>query len=151
MSFFPLFIFFSPLCQPSLVVSQQALNTFLSRPFDKRTEGLVGHVDHNGCSSNGQTNLNGLESNGSETSVGKRAAFMEGGISVEGILCPHGRLDPGKAPHMKRIDRVRPIREVTLSLIDAQHDIDYLRIVHTSIWCIVRSNTGADRHMSYMC
>lgn len=76
---------------------------------------------------------------------------MEGGISVEEILCPHGRLDPGKAPNMKRIDRVRPIREVILSLIDAQHDIGYLRIVHTGSRCIVRSNTGADRHLSYMC
>ena len=139
------------MCQPSLVVGQQALNTFLSRPFDKRTEGSVDHVDLAGCSSNGQTNLNGLESNDSETSAGKPASFMEEGISVEEILCPHGRLDPGKAPHMKRIDRVRPIREAILSLVDAQHHIGYLRIIHTGIWCIVRSDTGADRHLSYMC
>jgi hypothetical protein len=149
--FFSFFFFFHPCGQPSLVVSQQALNTFLSRPFDKRTEGLVDHADHVGCSSNGQTKLNGLESNGSETSAENLASFMEGDISVEEILCPHGALDPGKAPHMKRIDRVRPIREVFLSLIDTQHHTGYLRIVHTGIWRIVRSNTGADRHMSYMC
>jgi len=34
--------------------------------------------------------------------------FVEGEISVEEILCPHGRLDPGNAADMKRIDRVRP-------------------------------------------
>ena len=113
------------------------MNTFLSRPFDKLTEGLANHVDHTGCSSNGQTNLNGLENSGSETSVGKPASLVEGGISFEEILCPHGILDPGKAPLMKRIDRVRPIREAILSLIDAQHHIGYLRIVHTDIWCII--------------
>jgi len=40
---------------------------------------------------------------------------MEGEISVEEILCPHGRLDPGKAADMKRIDHVRLIHQPTLS------------------------------------
>ena len=105
--------FFSRLLQPSLVVSQQALNTFLSRPMDKRTEGSTDHIDQTGCPSN----MNGLKSksNGSEASVRNSASFMEGTISVEEILCPHGRLDPRKAVHMKRIDRVRPNRKAILS------------------------------------
>jgi hypothetical protein len=142
--------FFSPLCQPSLVVSQQALNTFLSRPFAKCTEGLIDHADQTGCSGNGQTNLNGVNSNGSETSMQKLASPTEGAISVEEILCPHRKLDPGKAVHMKRIDRVR-LGCAFLYLIDDQNHIGCLRIVHTGIWCIVRSNTRADRHLPYMC
>jgi hypothetical protein len=50
-----------------------------------------------------------VKGNGSETSTQRLASLMEGEISIEEILCPHGRLDPGKASDMKRIDRVRPI------------------------------------------
>ena len=100
--------FFSCLWQPSIVVSQQALNTFLSRPLDKRTNGSIDQTDQTECSSNSQTRLNCVKSNGNETSVLKPASFMEGDISVEEILCSHGRLDPGKAADMKRIDHVRP-------------------------------------------
>jgi hypothetical protein len=145
------FLFFSRLWQPSLVVSQQALNTFLSRPFDKRTEGSINHVDQTKCSSNGQTSLNGLESNDSKMSVQKLASSMEGAIPVKEILCPHRRLDPGKAALMKRIDRVRPIYDAILFLIDTQNPIGYLRIARTVIWCIIRSNARAGRHLSYMC
>ncbi|KAH9993782.1 cysteine proteinase [Russula vinacea] len=93
--------------QPSLVVSQQALNTFLSRPIDMRVAGLIDHVDQSGLPSNSQspTSLNGVKGNGSETSTRRLASLMEGEISVEEILCTHGRLDPGKASDMKRIDR----------------------------------------------
>ncbi|KAF8503303.1 cysteine proteinase [Russula emetica] len=93
--------------QPSLVVSQQALNRFLTGPIDKRDAGSIHHVDQSELSSNSQsqTSLNGVKSNGSETSTRPLASFMEGEISVEEILCPHGRLDPGKAADMKRIDR----------------------------------------------
>jgi hypothetical protein len=85
--------------------------------MDKRTEGSTDHIDQTGCPSNSQTSLNGLKSksNGSEASVRNSASFMEGTISVEEILCPHGRLDPGKAAQMKRIDRVRPNRKAILS------------------------------------
>ncbi len=81
--------------------------------MNKRTEGATDHIDQTGCPSN----MNGLKSksNGSEASVRNSASFMEGTISVEEILCPHGRLDPGKAVHMKRIDRVRPNRKAILS------------------------------------
>jgi hypothetical protein len=104
------FFFHARLSQPSLVVSQQALNTFLTRPIDKRDVGSTHHVDQPEPSSNSQnqTSLNGVKSNGGETSTRPLASFMEGEISVEEILCPHGRLDPGKATDMKRIDRVRP-------------------------------------------
>lgn len=93
-----------------MVVSQQALNTFLSRPIDMRVAGLIDHVDQSGLPSNSQspTSLNGVKGNGSETSTRRLASLMEGEISVEEILCTHGRLDPGKASDMKRIDRVRP-------------------------------------------
>jgi len=94
--------FFSCLWQPSIVVSQQALNTFLSRPLDKRTNGSIDQIDQTECSSNSPTRLNCVKSNGSETSL-KPPSFMEGDISVEEILCSHGRLDPGKAADMKRI------------------------------------------------
>ena len=96
--------------QPSLVVSQQALKTFLIRPIDKLDAGSTHQVDQSEPSSNSQsqTSLNGVKTNGSETSTRPLACFMEGEISVEEILCPHGRLDPGKAADMKRIDRVRP-------------------------------------------
>jgi ubiquitin carboxyl-terminal hydrolase 48 len=99
---------FSCLRQPSIVVSQQALNTFLSRPLDKRTNGPIDQIDQTECSSNGQTSLNCVKSNGNETSALNLASFMEGDISVEEILCSHGRLDPGKVADMKRIDHVRP-------------------------------------------
>jgi hypothetical protein len=97
------------LWQQSLVVSQQALNTFLTRPIDKLDAGSTHHVDQSEPSSNSQcqTSLNGVKSNGNETSTRPLASFMEGEISVEEILCPHGRLDPGKGTDMKRIDRVR--------------------------------------------
>jgi ubiquitin carboxyl-terminal hydrolase 48 len=93
------------------VVSQQALNTFLSRPIDKRVAGSIHHVEQSGLSSNSQspTSLNGVKRNGSETSTRRLESLMEGEISIEEILCPHGRLDPGKASDMKRIDHVRPI------------------------------------------
>lgn len=96
--------------QPSLVVSQQALNTFLSRPIDKRIAGLIDHIDQSGHPSNSQslTSLNGVKGNGIETSMRQLDSLMEGEISVEEILCTHGRLDPGKASDMKRIGRVRP-------------------------------------------
>ena len=83
------------------------MNTFLSRPLDKRTNGSIDQVDQAECSSNSQTSLNCVKSNGIETSARKPASFMEGDISVEEILCSHGRLDPGKAADMKRIDHVR--------------------------------------------
>ena len=102
--------FLTRLWQLSLVVSQQALITFLTRPIDKRDAGSTLLVDQSEPSSNTQSqmSLNGVKSNGSETSTRRLASFMEGEISVEEILCPHGRLDPGKATDMKRIDRVRP-------------------------------------------
>jgi ubiquitin carboxyl-terminal hydrolase 48 len=98
------------LWQPSLVVSQQALNTFLTRPIDKFDAGSTHLVDQSEPSSNSQcqTSLNGVKSNGNETLTRPLVSVMEGEISVEEILCPHGRLDPGKAANMKRIDRVRP-------------------------------------------
>jgi hypothetical protein len=98
------------LWQPSLVVSQQALNTFLTRPIDKRDAGSTHHVDQSEPSGNSQSqrSLNGVKSNGIETSSRPLASLMEGEISVEEILCPHGRLDPAKAADMKRIERVRP-------------------------------------------
>ena len=99
---------FSCLRQPSIVVSQQALNTFLSRPLDKRTNGQIDQLDQTECPSNSQTSLNCVQSNGNETSAPKLTSFMEGDISVEEILCSHGQLDPGKAADMKRIDHVRP-------------------------------------------
>lgn len=93
------------------MVSQQALNTFLTRPIDKRDAGSTHHVDqsHSEPSANSQSqiSLNGVKTNGSETSMRPLASLMEGEISVEEILCSHGRLDPGKAADMKRIDRVR--------------------------------------------
>ena len=49
-----------------------------------------------------------MKTNGNETSTRPLSSFMEGEVSVEEVLCPHGRLDPGKAADMKRIDRVRP-------------------------------------------
>jgi hypothetical protein len=99
-------------------VSQQALNTFLSRPVDKRVASLIHHVDQSGLPSNSQSpSLNGVKGNGSETSTQPLASFMEGEISVEEILCPHGRLDPGKASDMKRIGRVCPVRQVTFILL----------------------------------
>jgi hypothetical protein len=105
------FFFFTRFWQQSLVVSHQALNTFLTRPIDKRDAGSTHHVDQShsepSTNSQGQTGLNGVKSNGSETSTRPLASLMEGEISVEEILCPHGRLDPGKAADMKRIDRVR--------------------------------------------
>ena len=109
--------FFTRLWQPSLVVSQQALNTFLTRPIDKREAGSTHHVDQSEPSSNSQnqTSLNGVKINGSETSTRPLAALMEGEISVEEILCPHGRLDPGEAADMKRIDRVSHFPHATLS------------------------------------
>lgn len=94
------------LVQPSIVVSQEALNTFLTRPLDKRTNGSIDQIDQTECSNNSQTSLNGVQGNGSETSARKPASFMEGDISVKEILCSHGRLDPGKAADMKRIDHV---------------------------------------------
>lgn len=103
--------FFTRLWQPSLVVSQQALNTFLTRPIDKRDAGSTHHVDqsHSEPSTNSQSqmSLNGVKTNGSETSMRPLASLMKGEISVEEILCSHGRLDPGKAADMKRIDLVR--------------------------------------------
>lgn len=104
------FIFFTRLWQPSLVVSQQALNTFLTRPIDKRDAGSTHHVDQPEPSSNNQSqrSLNGVKGNGIEISTRPLASFMKGEISVEEILCPHGWLDPAKAADMKRIDRVRP-------------------------------------------
>jgi hypothetical protein len=104
------FLVFTRLWQPSLVVSQQALKTFLIRPIDKLDAGSTHQVDQSEPSSNSQsqTSLNGVKSNGSEISTRPLASFMAGEISVEEILCPHGRLDPGKAADMKRIDRVRP-------------------------------------------
>ena len=114
------FLLFTRLWQPSLVVSQRALNTFLARPIDKHNAGSTHLVDQSESSSNSQsqTNLNGVKSNGGETSTRPLASFMEGEISVEEILCPHGRLDPGKAADMKRIDRVRPYpRSHIISLI----------------------------------
>lgn len=121
---FPLF---SCLWQPSIVVSQQALNTFLSRPLDKRTNGPIDQIDQTECLSNSQTGLNCVKSNGSETSVVKPASLTEGDISVEDILCSHGRLDPGKAADMKRIDRVRPELQsifsyLTIRIIQATYE-----------------------------
>jgi hypothetical protein len=93
-------------------VSQQALNTFLTRPVVKRDAGSTHHVDQSqsepSSNSQSQTSMNGVKSNGGETSTRPLASLMEGEISVDEILCPHGRLDPGKAADMKRIDRVRP-------------------------------------------
>src|SRR6266446_5743797 len=68
----------------------------------------IHQVDQSELLSNSQNkaSLNGVKSNGSETSTQRLASFMEGEISVEEILCPHGRLDPGKAADMKRIDHI---------------------------------------------
>ncbi|KAH9998092.1 cysteine proteinase [Russula compacta] len=91
--------------QPSLVVSQQALNVFLSRPIDKHAGGSNDHIDQIGSPSNCQTSLNGLTNNGGEKSMRRLTSLIEGPISIEEILCPHGGLDPAKATDMKRIDR----------------------------------------------
>ncbi|KAI0293067.1 hypothetical protein BC826DRAFT_1016774 [Russula brevipes] len=93
--------------QPSLVVSQQALNTFLSRPIDRRAGGSVDYIDQAGLPNNTQTCSNGLHDDCGEKSIqGPTSSMaMEGKIAIEEILCPHGRLDPGKTVDMKRIDR----------------------------------------------
>ncbi|KAI0306325.1 hypothetical protein B0F90DRAFT_1688970 [Multifurca ochricompacta] len=96
--------------QASLVVSQQALNRFLSQPFDKSTDSLTHHassIDQLGPTSGGQSNLNGLinHDDDGEKSEQHLSSFMAGEITVEETLCSHGRLDPGKAADMKRIDR----------------------------------------------
>lgn len=103
--------FFLRLWQPSLVVSQQALNGFLSRPIDKRAGGSNDHIDETGSPNNCHTSLNGLRNNGGERSMRRLTSFIEGEISIEEILCPHGGLDPAKATDMKRIDRVRLNRQ----------------------------------------
>ncbi|KAH9173623.1 cysteine proteinase [Lactarius sanguifluus] len=61
--------------QASVVVSQQALSTFLSRPFEKRA-------------SDPMDNESLKPEQGSATPIA-------GDISVEEILCPHSKLDPG--------------------------------------------------------
>ena len=101
------------------MVSQQALNTFLSRPIEKRVASSAHHVDQSGLSSNSQspTSLNGVKGNGSETSTQRLESLMEGEISIEEILCLHGRLDPGKASDMKRINQVRSICRASILLM----------------------------------
>ncbi|KAH9981004.1 hypothetical protein BGW80DRAFT_1267806 [Lactifluus volemus] len=91
--------------QTSLVVSPRALNTFLSRPFEKDAGGETDPASSNDQTGGGQTSLNGLERNGMKKSTRRLASVMAGEISVHELLCPHGRLDPGKAAEMKRIDR----------------------------------------------
>ncbi|KAI9508309.1 cysteine proteinase [Russula earlei] len=91
--------------QPSLVVSQQALNTFLYRPFDKRFGDSIDHVDETGLLNKSQRSLNDMKGQDDEKSMAPLASSMEGEITVKEIQCPHGRLDPGRAADMKRIDR----------------------------------------------
>jgi hypothetical protein len=81
-----------------------------------------------------------------KVNAGTGLSSMEGEISIEEILCPHGRLDPGKTADMKRIDRVRP-HLLSYILLILQDHTGYVRSVHTGIWCIIRSNTGADRYL----
>lgn len=141
--------FFTRLWQPSLVVSQHALKTFLTRPIDKLDSGSTHQVDQSEPPGNSQslTSLNGVKSNGSETLTRPLASFMEGEISVEEILCPHGRLDPGKAADMKRIDCVRPYPPSHNNLIDVHNHIGHVRIVNIGIWCLVRTKTGANGYL----
>ena len=68
-------------------------------------------------------------------------------ISVGEILCPHSKLDPGKAGIMKRIDRVCPIPGVVL-LIDTQSHIGYVRISHGDFWFFIIPKAGARGHLS---
>jgi hypothetical protein len=115
------------------VVSQRALNAFLSRPFDKDAGGLTGHpnsIDQNGLSSDSQAGLNGLETNGGEKPTRRSASLLAGEILVDEILCPHGKLDPGKTADMKRIDRVCPVPS-TVPLFCAQKSSRRLRTNRT--------------------
>ncbi|KAF8257436.1 hypothetical protein EI94DRAFT_1758186 [Lactarius quietus] len=94
--------------QASLVVSQQALSTFLSRPFEIRASGPVDDEspdDQPKPSSSNHTGKNGLTSDHCEKHEQGSATSIAEDISVEEILCPHSKLDPMKAGNMKRIDR----------------------------------------------
>ena len=104
------------------MVSQQALSTFLSQPFEMRTSGPTDNgspVDQPELSSSSHTNQNGLTSDHCEKPEQGPATFMAEDISVGEIVCPHSKLDPGKAGNMKRIDQVCPIPRVVL-LTDTQ-------------------------------
>ncbi|KAI0064483.1 cysteine proteinase [Artomyces pyxidatus] len=93
--------------EDSLVVSQEALKTFLSKPFVKAAGELSKsaspeqsdntHDDKQATSSNGASGT--PESSLSSQNSQRR----EGDISVEEIVCQHGRLDPSKAADFKRI------------------------------------------------
>ena len=94
------------------MVSQQALSTFLSRPFETRASGPTENgssVDQPKPSSSSHTNQNGLTSDHCEKLEQGPAPSKFKDISVEEILCPHSKLDPRKAINMKKIDRVCPI------------------------------------------
>lgn len=94
------------------MVSQQALSTFLSRPFEKRASVPTDNgspVDQPKPSSSSHTDKNGLTSDHCEKPEQEPATSIEEDISVEEILCPHSKLDPRKAGNMKRIDLVCPI------------------------------------------
>ena len=91
------------------MVSQQALSTFLSRPFETRASGPTengSQVDQPEPSSSSHTNKNGLTGDDRETPEQGPSTSSADDISVEEILCPHSKLDPRKAGNMKRIDRV---------------------------------------------
>ena len=94
------------------MVSQQALSTFFSRPFEIPTSGPVDNESPVGQpkpSNSSHTNENGLTSDHCEKPEQRPAASITEDISVEEILCPHSKLDPRKAGNMKRIDLVCPI------------------------------------------
>jgi hypothetical protein len=134
------------------VVSPQALNAFLSRPFDKDAGGETDPASSNDQTGDGQTSLNGLERNGTEKSTRQLASVMAGEISVHELLCPHGRLDPGKAAEMKRIDRVCALSPELYSLLVLNEiHAGYIRIVHSSNRCIIRSKVGTERYLPPMC
>ncbi|KAI0273307.1 cysteine proteinase [Gloeopeniophorella convolvens] len=96
--------------QASLIVSQQALSKFLSRPIQKRGGSSLSHtnsIDLTESQDDAPTepNGNGLTDKASETPEQSQDPGAEGEISTTEVLCMHGKLDPTKAGDMKRISR----------------------------------------------
>ncbi len=123
------------------MVSQQALSTFLSRPFETLANDPVDKGSSFDSPQPLNSTQNGLTSDHCKK-VEQGPTTPSAEISVEEILCPHSKLDPGKARYMKRIDRVCCIPRVIL-LIDAQIPIDYVRVSHTDLWFNILPGAGA--------